>query len=580
MTGRPAARWLGVGSLLLCLSLRLAGAGRLPVFIDEAIHLAQAREAWFAGAWLHPGIARYLPTWLNALVAVHAPDPLLALRVTSGVFGTLSAAGLLALGFGNAQPWAGVVAAALYAVVPYGVVHDRVGLVDPLLTTLLVWSVVVASRWREGPSLPRTVVLGLLAGGMLLTKPYGALALAVPILFAPRRPSGRWNWQAVAGAFLVAALAATPLWVDLRSVAGIVATGQGSATWADLSESILRLVEAGRWLAIYLTPSGVALAALALLRQWTGGRAPWRVLAVWVVWCPLLAIALALQTAFAQFPRHLLPSVPLLLYVIASEVTALFVGRARWLLSAGLAIFGVQSLVLDAAWIGDPRSAPIVPVDHWQYVTGWPSGYGLREVSDRLRAERRSGPVVVLRDSQWVPLSLGLDLHLAGADVVTVDVPGDAPAWAEQVPGLLAQGKQVCLAREAPAEGAIPVLDLAASKIVSPTLHVEKPEGMLAVELLPVTGCGADRTRTPCSAPTDPDAVELAGCGAAAAVGGSYSAAVDWLSRAHEKDPGDITIRYDLGVVLAAAHRATGDGAAYRPSTKADCSGERALQAR
>ena len=45
---------------------------------------------------------------------------------------------------------------------------------------------------------------------------------------------------------------------------------------------------------------------------------------------------------------------------------------------------------------GDPAmmyaaSAPLPPVDRWQYVEGWPSGYGWRESVELLEREKGEG---------------------------------------------------------------------------------------------------------------------------------------------------------------------------------------------
>lgn len=555
------SRSLAPAILLLCFALRAAALDRLPIFIDEAIHISQAQEAWSSGTWLHPGIARYLPTWINALVVVHAPDPLLALRLMSAVWGTLSAAGLIVLGRGLGQATAGLLAALLYAVVPYAVVHDRMGLVDPLFTALVVWSAVVGSGWRGRPTPLGGAALGLLIGGMLLTKPYGAFSLAVPVIFAPYHARGRRAWRSVAIVLVVAGLAATPLWIDLRAVLPMLAAGQGESAAQAFSESTSRLAAAGRWHITYLTPVGAVLAVLALIRRATAGRTPWPVVALWVLWGPLLALALAFATGFSEFPRHLLPSVPLLLYVMASEATALLESRpGRIVFVSSLALLCVPSLALDHRFAVDPRTARIATEDHWQYVTGWPAGYGLPEVNAHLRAESRSRPLRVVSDTYWAPLSIGLEVYLRGADIGRTEVSGDPEAWAGEVPALLASGRAVYFALEVESDApAIPVLDLAAETTVASSFRVAKPEGQRVLQIFAVHGPVTDHTARPPEDAPGPreisEAVADARRGVGAARAGDHADAAGWLWRAHRLEPGDLTIRYDLGVVLAALRR-------------------------
>jgi hypothetical protein len=552
--------------LALAFALRAAAPGTLPIFVDEGIHIAQAREARSAGTWLRPGIARYLPTWINAVVVAPRADPLRALRWSSALWGTLTAAGLMMLGRVVGPPAAGVLAALLYAIVPYGVVHDRIGLVDPLMAALVVWSVVAAATWRARPTPGRSAALGLLLGALLLTKPYGALGWALPLLFLPRRADGGRAWTAAAGVLMVSALAAAPFFLDLRQVAPIVAEGQGASVAEVLAQAPSRLAEAARWHWTYLTPVGVVLAVAAIGRRARKGETPGPVLGAWILWGPALALALALSSSFSQFPRHLLPSVPLLLYVVASEGTPLFGSRGgRWAAMAALSALAVPSLVLDIRFAVDPRRAAIADADRWQYVTGWPSGYGLDEVSARLRAESAAREIVVVRTAHWVPLSVGLDVSLRDAPrIARVDV-SEPEAWADEATRLLASGRAVYLAREVEAGSPdVPVLDLRGRVLSEPALQIRKPEGARVVELFAVAPADPAPTGLePAVAPNGDegaagDATVLARGGVAAALRGDLPAAAVALREAAARDPGEVTLRYDLGVVLAALRRGAG----------------------
>ncbi|HET6897824.1 MAG TPA: hypothetical protein VFK70_05740, partial [Vicinamibacteria bacterium] len=325
------------------------------------------------------------------------------------------------------------------------------------------------------------------------------------------------------------------------------------------SASASRLAAAGRWQIEYLTPVGALLAVVALARRAAGGRTPWPVVALWVLWGPLLALALAGASNFLQFPRHLQPSVPLLLYVMASEATALLESRpGRFALVAGLAVLAVPSLALDYGFAADPRTARLTSEDRWQYVTGWPSGYGLPEVSARLRRERLSRPLLVVRDTHWVPSSIGLDVYLRGVDVAQADVSGDPEAWADQIPSVLASGRAVYLAGETEREATVPVLDLAGVRAVPSVLQLPKPDSTLVLDLFEVAPVAADAGPAPDLGPDGadvPEAVTHARRGVAAALAGDHAEAATWLWRAYRLEPDTLTIRYDLGVVLAALRR-------------------------
>jgi hypothetical protein len=68
-------------------------------------------------------------------------------------------------------------------------------------------------------------------------------------------------------------------------------------------------------------------------------------------------------------------------------------GRFAAAFAAGLLILVfVPALRFDLALWTDPTRAPFPALDRFQYVTGWPSGYGSRDSVAFLRAERRRLP--------------------------------------------------------------------------------------------------------------------------------------------------------------------------------------------
>ena len=87
----PAARWWpwALGAVVaLHLLTRLPHLTRLPVFLDEAMHLDWAFRTAATGQLVgHTDGGRYLPIWVYALVAGHATDPLRAARLCSVVSG-------------------------------------------------------------------------------------------------------------------------------------------------------------------------------------------------------------------------------------------------------------------------------------------------------------------------------------------------------------------------------------------------------------------------------------------------------------------------------------------------------------
>jgi len=98
----------------------------------------------------------------------------------------------------------------------------------------------------------------------------------------------------------------------------------------------------------------------------------------------LVPLVLLIISAKILFPRYLLPIFPFLLIYAA--------GGFNWLrqtlpraLKPLLIIF-----LLAPAWFSwriliDLPTAPLPEIDQWQYVTGWPSGYGVKELVNYLQ---------------------------------------------------------------------------------------------------------------------------------------------------------------------------------------------------
>ena len=61
-------------------------------------------------------------------------------------------------------------AAGLYAVVPYFLVHDSIGLFEPLVTALALLALVLQLRLAEEPRLDLALLLGITLGAGLLAK--------------------------------------------------------------------------------------------------------------------------------------------------------------------------------------------------------------------------------------------------------------------------------------------------------------------------------------------------------------------------------------------------------------------------
>jgi tetratricopeptide (TPR) repeat protein len=471
----------------LYLLTRLLHLTRLPVFLDEAMHLDWAFRTAATGQLVgHTDGGRYLPIWAYAALATGAADPLRVARLCSVAAGIATVLGVAWLGRLLDSPQAGILAAFLYVAAPFTLLYDRMALVDSLLSALVVHALVFAVRWTRSAGRRWAVGLGVILGAAGLTKLSGLLLFVVPaaVAFSSRASErGRLRGQLV-WVYGIALALLIPLYLD--------AAGTGRFFSENLW--VLRAGEdsflgrnahlAAAWLVAYLTPLGAVVVALALVASFRGpDRADVLLVSVALGWC-LFFVAVGGRY---WFPRYMLPAVPPVLVLVARRATRL--GRSAAWLVAGL--LSVAWFRFDAALIADPVNAPLPPVERSQYIYDWPSGYGLNEVYELLRRAAEREPVIVLRDQSSTPLKEGLDLLVRerNTPMEIVDAPVKGGDSGDTIERLIRGGRPVLLAIDQAADRQL-VLSLDGRRAVGPWAEVPKPDGIRQVAVYAVAGRG------------------------------------------------------------------------------------------
>ena len=375
------------------------------MFLDERIHL---RWAW----WIAHGRRLRLPfisgrglsVYLLAAVAPESRDPLLAGRLLTVAIGLVAMVACQRLALrATADRRVADLAALFYVACPFTLFHDRMVLTDSFLAAFTAVTLVLSMALAEEPTLARGMRLGLAMALGVASKTTGLVLFMVPALAVA--VAGRERRRALgplAAAYATgAALAAYPLWLFFRrtdELSGALGVRDNESSFAGNAGANLRL--AFEWLWTYWTPS-LALLALAGLGYALAHRERRRAALL------LAIVAVGPTVAFVAvseiwYPRYLLfTTVPLLPLAaagfagIAETVhTWRSVGRRAGaaLTVALLAAVLAPALAFDLALWRDPARAPFPALDRFQYVTGWPSGYGARESMAFLRGERARSP--------------------------------------------------------------------------------------------------------------------------------------------------------------------------------------------
>ena len=382
--------------------LRFYGVGDWPVFIDEDDYTSTAlemlhlpwREAILRSSQVHPykpPLGFLLQDWLIPLTT----DPVVAGRVLSAAAGTITAALCFFLGRRLGGPGVGLVAAALYALSPVAVLHERMVLQDGPMAACALGAVLVSWAAIERRSWPLGGVAALLGALAVQFKvPAVATALLPIVILAvhegPRaRPLGPALLAAGGPLISYTALMRGPLGSGLAQ--------ENSERLAEPFTAFRSNLDVLLDSALTYFPAGLAFVVLvgAVLALWHRPRLAAVFLSAIIAWS-------APWLVFSNFApsRYYLPAVPYAcalaaLAMIRLPVMATSLGRAPGrLLAAGslaiLAASGIGSVQL----VVSHRTAAMPKVDDAQYRSGWASGYGYAEAAYFVSTEAEPGSAV------------------------------------------------------------------------------------------------------------------------------------------------------------------------------------------
>jgi 4-amino-4-deoxy-L-arabinose transferase-like glycosyltransferase len=421
------------------LATRLALVWRFPPFWDEAYY-----ATWALDVFHHPRHPlrsldfgkEPLLTWLGLVPLTAGAGPLTALREVSVFAGLVSmvAVGLLAREL--AGTWAGIAAGLVYASLPFFVVHESLGLMEPLLGATLTVAVLLQVRMARRPRPALGIGVGAAIGAALLTKGTGLMAVAaLPASLlcfdwaaAERRQRlVRWAGCAVLAVAIAAAayliLFASPAYHRL----------------AEVRPESLRTLHDGfahpqRWwnigwpntwhaLELYFTKPLLLLAAVGFCLALIARRAGLAILlAGWIA----VSVVLMVLLSKTPYPRYLAVAMAFLAVLAGTGLAGLvslaraFAAERAWIApvaALALAATLIPAARFDARVIDHPGTFRYPTIDYEQFVWGAYSGTGWREAARRIERITGGRPTRVVVGGVF---SWALPLWIDGRDSVTV----------------------------------------------------------------------------------------------------------------------------------------------------------------
>ncbi len=432
--------FLGFGIILLALFLRTYNITSLPVFADEAIYIrwAQVMRAEPSLRFLPLSDGKQ-PLFMWAVIPMFKlfSDPLVAGRIVSVLTGLGTLVGVFALTlllFKSKK--AALVASLIYAISPFAVFFDRIGLVDSMLAMFGVWLLFFATLTTRSLRLDYAMISGFALGGALLTKsPAVFFVILLPSVWLlakwPKKLSGIFSrFVKSFGLLLPTLVIGYGMYNILRLGTNFHLIGTRnkdyvlpiSHLWTNPRDPfIFHMDRVLEWFWA-LGPSFLVIAFfLALVSGLLKRNKETFVLGLWV-FIPIMVqsmYAKAFTTRYVLFT--LAPGIILAASLFAKENA--FYKKRKVLLEILIAGFVAHALWFNYVLLNDAEKANLPRVMRSGYLEEWTSGTGIRETAEILESELVSNPdekIVVGTEGYFGTLPDGLQMYLNHRPEITV----------------------------------------------------------------------------------------------------------------------------------------------------------------
>lgn len=495
------------GLLLLYCATRLFGLRALPMFLDESWHLSWSMWIAEGKEWEVPWqYGKGLSVFASALLFPWAEDAyLLAGRAVTVLFGALTLAAVFGAARRLYDDGSALAAAVLYVFCPYALFYDRLAMTDPVQSAFAALSLLLSVRLARSGRTGHALLLGLTLALSVFAKALGVLAFATPLLaWLLLAEDRRARLRAFASAGAVGAgLVAYPLW-RFFALTSTVRAAIDKSDEGPVGRLLDNAPLAWDWVSSYWTLPLLALAAAGFAHALVRRSRPGLFLAGTIA-LPLFAF-LAISTLW--FPRYLVFLTPPLSILAGATLAGLLrapwarLGRRTppaWAWALALAAALLPALRFDARLWTDPARAPLPEFERYQFVTGWPSGYGTRDTLAFLREklrERPGGLRVVLHSAarRTLAFALSVEFRYEGwlvVDDLRLDDPAAAAAllgWAREMPTFVVVPPPH-RTRRPDAAALLPFVRL--------VLETHKPDGSLCDQVYEVSVPGRRADREP-----------------------------------------------------------------------------------
>lgn len=389
--------------LLFCLT-HLVYLTRLPIFNDEAIYLDWGYRSLHAPGHLMFSLSDAKPPlgiWLFGLSHSLTPSNVLVSGRFLAVFcGLLTLFGLYKLARLLTSPTTSLLTVFLYSLTPLLVFYNRQALLEAPLTTTFIWSLYLALKINQKPTVRHAAFLTCLFIGSLLIKFSAAilllsLCLAALALYGYRRTKPRFESavylasSAFASLILLIPLFSHPLLNSTMSTLSRYAAFNHSISLSHLTQNWLSLFTVSFF---HLTLPFFLAGVIGLIKSFKNPRFHLINLTFLLSLAVLILIATTLNTRYLSPFLILIPLYsaytlsPLLKHRVGKTLIGLIL-----VLTLSLTLF--QNAQPDLLFAFYQRYTP--HSQYQDYIASWTSGYGISETIDYLRHQSSQTPLIL-----------------------------------------------------------------------------------------------------------------------------------------------------------------------------------------
>jgi len=436
--------------LIFAFLIRSLHITSLPVFVDEAIYIR-----WSQVMKAEPTL-RFLPLsdgkqplfmWVVIPFLKLFSDPLIAGRAVSILSGLGTIIGIFILAhllFKSKK--VSLLASLLYAVSPYGVFFDRLALVDSLLAMCGIWTFVFALLVVKTRRLDTALFAGFMLGAALITKSpalFFVILLLSVVIFIKNPRNNKLSSLYTILLLSVSMGVSVVIFNLLRLGPNFHLIFSRNLDYVHPLSHILthptdpfisNFKEYLSWLKFFGPYPLFFMLIAAVLNS---KKYPKQVLFLLLI--ALGPVLIQSEYSIAFTARYVLFTIPFLLILAASSLLNL---RVKYFVYIFIIWFVVLAVYRDVVLITNPTAADLPQNERSGYLEEWTSGFGIKEVSEKLIEIRDANPdqrILVGTEGYFGTLPDGLQIYLEKQPNITVIGVG---LGIKQVPVQLVEHKE------------------------------------------------------------------------------------------------------------------------------------------